>query len=153
MPGRLIHTNEVLVHLGDAYYAERSAAQALQVLGRRQAGLAESLTDAKSELRLFQERVRAVQQVRWRACCSSADCLLLSADIHAVGTRVIGQDPACYFASWSLGLLYDYNACTRSAVARAHQLAAYVLTLGIVASALILRPRTERVSWGNPALT
>ena len=118
MPGRLIHTTEILVHLGEAYYAERSAAQvssgapytarsqfcvpssnrartssgidaeqlpdvrnewlrnrllasaaqALQVLARRQAGLAESLTDAKSELRLFQERVRAVQQVRLRAC-------------------------------------------------------------------------------------
>jgi hypothetical protein len=37
------------------------------VLARRQAGLAESLTDAKSELRLFQERVRAVQQVRRHA--------------------------------------------------------------------------------------
>ena len=36
MPGRLIHTNEILVHLGDSYYAERSAAQALHVLARRQ---------------------------------------------------------------------------------------------------------------------
>jgi prefoldin subunit 5 len=32
MPGRLIHTNELLVHLGDAYYAERSAAQVRVVL-------------------------------------------------------------------------------------------------------------------------
>eukprot|EP00976_Prorocentrum_cordatum_P104414 1193881-Prorocentrum_minimum.AAC.3 len=34
MPGRLIHTNEILVHIGDAYYAERSSSQALDTLAR-----------------------------------------------------------------------------------------------------------------------
>ncbi|XP_050035040.1 unconventional prefoldin RPB5 interactor-like [Dermacentor andersoni] len=35
MPGRLIHTNEVLVLLGDNWFAERSASQALGIAERR----------------------------------------------------------------------------------------------------------------------
>ncbi|CAK9876721.1 unnamed protein product [Sphagnum jensenii] len=35
MPGRLIHTNEFLVLLGEGYYAERSAKQAVEILERR----------------------------------------------------------------------------------------------------------------------
>lgn len=38
MPGKLIHTNEILVLLGDQYYAERSAKQAVEILGRRREG-------------------------------------------------------------------------------------------------------------------
>lgn len=38
MPGKLIHTNEILVLLGDQYYAERSAKQAVEILGRRRQG-------------------------------------------------------------------------------------------------------------------
>ncbi|ORX61968.1 hypothetical protein DM01DRAFT_1331445 [Hesseltinella vesiculosa] len=36
MPGKLIHTNEILVHLGDQYYAERSAKQAKEMAMARQ---------------------------------------------------------------------------------------------------------------------
>ena len=39
MPGKLIHTNEVTVYLGDQYYAERSAKQALGILERRKEGM------------------------------------------------------------------------------------------------------------------
>jgi hypothetical protein len=38
MPGKLVHTNEILVLLGDQYYAERSAKQAIEILGRRREG-------------------------------------------------------------------------------------------------------------------
>lgn len=38
MPGKIIHTNEILVLLGDQYYAERSAKQAVEILGRRREG-------------------------------------------------------------------------------------------------------------------
>uniref|UniRef100_A0A0A9BW71 Uncharacterized protein n=1 Tax=Arundo donax TaxID=35708 RepID=A0A0A9BW71_ARUDO len=34
-PGRLIHTNELLVLLGEGYYAERSAKQTIEILHRR----------------------------------------------------------------------------------------------------------------------
>ena len=35
MPGELVHTNEVLVLLGDNYFAEQSAAQATAIMQRR----------------------------------------------------------------------------------------------------------------------
>ena len=35
MPGKLIHTNEILVLLGDNWFVERSAAQAQQIVQRR----------------------------------------------------------------------------------------------------------------------
>ena len=38
MPGQLIHTNEILVLLGDNWFAERSAKQAGEIVERRIAG-------------------------------------------------------------------------------------------------------------------
>jgi prefoldin subunit 5 len=38
MPGKIVHTNEILVLLGDQYYAERSAKEALGILQRRREG-------------------------------------------------------------------------------------------------------------------
>lgn len=38
MPGAIIHTNEILVLLGEQYFAERSAKQAIEILGRRREG-------------------------------------------------------------------------------------------------------------------
>ncbi|XP_063605008.1 unconventional prefoldin RPB5 interactor-like [Penaeus indicus] len=35
MPGRLVHTNEILVLLGDNWFAERSAKQAIEIVKRR----------------------------------------------------------------------------------------------------------------------
>ncbi|KAI7853484.1 hypothetical protein BDC45DRAFT_536574 [Circinella umbellata] len=43
MPGKLIHTNEITVYLGDQYYAERSAKQALGILDRRRQVVDENL--------------------------------------------------------------------------------------------------------------
>lgn len=39
MPGKIIHTNEILVLLGDQYYAERSAKQAIEIVKRRKQGI------------------------------------------------------------------------------------------------------------------
>ena len=38
MPGQLIHTNEILVLLGDNWFAERSAKQACEIINRRISG-------------------------------------------------------------------------------------------------------------------
>ena len=38
MPGRLIHTNEILVLLGDNWFAERSAKEAVEIVKRRVKG-------------------------------------------------------------------------------------------------------------------
>ena len=35
MPGKLVHTNEITVLLGDNYFAERSVAQSLAIADRR----------------------------------------------------------------------------------------------------------------------
>ena len=38
MPGQLVHTNEILVLLGDNYFVERSAFQAVEIVSRRLKG-------------------------------------------------------------------------------------------------------------------
>ncbi|KAI8336316.1 hypothetical protein BC941DRAFT_428889 [Chlamydoabsidia padenii] len=43
MPGKLIHTNEIMVYLGDQYYVERSTKQALGILNRRKEAVDENL--------------------------------------------------------------------------------------------------------------
>jgi unconventional prefoldin RPB5 interactor 1 len=35
MPGKIVHTNEVLVLLGDNWFVERSAKQATEIVERR----------------------------------------------------------------------------------------------------------------------
>ncbi|KAG0185141.1 uri1, prefoldin-like chaperone [Apophysomyces sp. BC1034] len=50
MPGRLIHTNEILVLLGDQYYAERSAKQALAIVERRNELVNENLHLIEAQL-------------------------------------------------------------------------------------------------------
>ena len=35
MPGKMYHTNEVLVHLGDNWFSQRSARQAMDIAERR----------------------------------------------------------------------------------------------------------------------
>ena len=35
MPGKLVHTNEIMVLLGENWFTERSASQALEIVARR----------------------------------------------------------------------------------------------------------------------
>ncbi|KAK8962193.1 hypothetical protein KSP40_PGU022583 [Platanthera guangdongensis] len=46
-PGRLIHTNEFMVLLGEGYYAERSAKQTVEILQRRGKSLEAHLESLK----------------------------------------------------------------------------------------------------------
>ncbi|KAI9251576.1 hypothetical protein BY458DRAFT_523648 [Sporodiniella umbellata] len=43
MPGKIIHTNEILAYLGDQYYAERSTKQAMEILSRKKKHVSEKL--------------------------------------------------------------------------------------------------------------
>ncbi|ORY96674.1 hypothetical protein BCR43DRAFT_492078 [Syncephalastrum racemosum] len=61
MPGKLIHTNEITVLLGDQYYAERSAKQALEILSRRKKVVEESLSIAEAELNALTNKVETAQ--------------------------------------------------------------------------------------------
>ncbi|KAL3679168.1 hypothetical protein R1sor_022124 [Riccia sorocarpa] len=49
-PGRLIHTNEFLVLLGEGYYSERSAKQTVGILERRDAFLLNKIENVKSHV-------------------------------------------------------------------------------------------------------
>jgi prefoldin alpha subunit len=50
MPGHLKHTNEVLVLLGDDLFAERSVAQACEMIARRQARIADKIAPLEAEV-------------------------------------------------------------------------------------------------------
>lgn len=49
MPGKLIHTNEITVLLGDEYFVERSAKQAAEIAGRRIKQCEKMLSDLEKE--------------------------------------------------------------------------------------------------------
>lgn len=60
MPGKLIHTNEILVLLGDQYYAERSAKQAVEILGRRRQVVDENLRLVEAQLNSFKAKKESI---------------------------------------------------------------------------------------------
>ena len=62
-PGRLVHTNELLVLLGSDLYAERSASQTLDILERRREMLREKIEGAQSSVDAMDSRVAAVDAV------------------------------------------------------------------------------------------
>ncbi|XWS63426.1 hypothetical protein CRYUN_Cryun06bG0096300 [Craigia yunnanensis] len=72
-PGRLIHTNEFLVLLGESYYAERTAKQTVEILKRRGKSL-ESKVDAlkavmqdlKAEASFFDSSASQAAEGLWR---------------------------------------------------------------------------------------
>ncbi|KAF9285483.1 uri1, prefoldin-like chaperone [Mortierella antarctica] len=49
MPGKLIHTNEVLVMLGDNWFVDRSAVQAAEIVDRRMEYVQENITKLKTQ--------------------------------------------------------------------------------------------------------
>mmetsp|Transcript_46189 Transcript_46189/g.147803 ORF Transcript_46189/g.147803 Transcript_46189/m.147803 type:complete len:157 (-) Transcript_46189:211-681(-) len=55
-PGELIHTNELLVHLGDSYYVEASAMQAGGIIDRRRTFLGDKIAAAEEGLRDMRAR-------------------------------------------------------------------------------------------------
>lgn len=57
MPGKLIHTNEILVLLGDNWFAERSAKQAVEIVNRRALFVQERLASLQKDLQNMEARV------------------------------------------------------------------------------------------------
>lgn len=58
MPGKLIHTNEVLVLLGDNWMIERSAKQSGEMIDRRLAGIEEHIKNLNEEKNKFVEAIK-----------------------------------------------------------------------------------------------
>ena len=54
MEGNLVHTNEIMVLLGDNWFAERSTAQASEICDRRISKCDEKITKLNDELKLLQ---------------------------------------------------------------------------------------------------
>ncbi|XP_046573327.1 LOW QUALITY PROTEIN: unconventional prefoldin RPB5 interactor-like [Haliotis rubra] len=63
MPGRLVHTNEVMVLLGDNWFAERSAKQAAEIVSRRIKAVEVSLEKLTEEKRLLTPRQVFTQEL------------------------------------------------------------------------------------------
>lgn len=53
MPGKLVHTNEILVLLGDNWFVEKSAKQACELVDRRLKSIDAYLTDLNKEKKNF----------------------------------------------------------------------------------------------------
>jgi prefoldin alpha subunit len=56
-PGHLTRTNEIMVHLGDAYYAEVTAGHAKGIVQRKQAAVADGITKAQQQLKALHARL------------------------------------------------------------------------------------------------
>ncbi|KAI8985309.1 hypothetical protein BDB01DRAFT_896422 [Pilobolus umbonatus] len=62
MPGKLIHTNEILVLLGDKYYAERSAKQALDIIQRRKQFVDSQLKAVDDEIKSMKTKNDVIEK-------------------------------------------------------------------------------------------
>ncbi|CAF0896931.1 unnamed protein product [Adineta ricciae] len=58
IPGRVIHSNEILVLLGDNYFAERSCKQAIEIVDRRLTNIEENLRKHEKEKEVFHQQKR-----------------------------------------------------------------------------------------------
>ncbi|XP_052061167.1 unconventional prefoldin RPB5 interactor 1-like [Mytilus californianus] len=61
MPGKLVHTNEILVLLGDNWFVERSAKQACGIIDRRAKSIHKEIENLQKQKELLQPRLDAVK--------------------------------------------------------------------------------------------
>ncbi len=59
MPGKLVHTNEILILLGDNWFVEKSAKQACQLIDRRLIGINEHMD------KLNKEKTNLLEAIEW----------------------------------------------------------------------------------------
>lgn len=64
MPGRLTHTNEIMVLLGDNWFAERSTSQALEMVERRKKYLEKNIAGIKEDLKNFESAVNFASEIQ-----------------------------------------------------------------------------------------
>jgi unconventional prefoldin RPB5 interactor 1 len=56
IPGRIIHSNEILVLLGDNYFVERSCKQSMDIINRRLKNIDENLEKHRQEREVFNQQ-------------------------------------------------------------------------------------------------
>ncbi|KAJ2837991.1 hypothetical protein FBU31_001022 [Coemansia sp. 'formosensis'] len=62
-PGKLMHTNEILVSLGDNWFTERSAKQAAGIAKRREEYVDGKIRDCRRDLKEFGQRKKLVPEI------------------------------------------------------------------------------------------
>ena len=96
MPGQLVHTNEVLVLLGDNWFAERSAKQAAEIVDRRMN------SKTISSVKVFQD----LHCFSCRFYNSLSPCIAADNFCKQFGPRPVRQnvrpdlDPICLTLRW-----------------------------------------------------
>ncbi|XP_067053226.1 unconventional prefoldin RPB5 interactor 1-like isoform X2 [Acropora muricata] len=64
MPGKLVHTNEITVLLGDNWFAERSASQALKIVERRKKYLEDNIAGINKDIKSFDARLKFAADIQ-----------------------------------------------------------------------------------------
>ncbi|XP_050399193.1 unconventional prefoldin RPB5 interactor [Patella vulgata] len=64
MPGKIVHTNEIMVLLGDNWFVERSSKQAAEIAGRRLTTIDKSIHDLNEQKKLLQPRVDVTSELQ-----------------------------------------------------------------------------------------
>ncbi|XP_068721846.1 unconventional prefoldin RPB5 interactor-like [Montipora capricornis] len=64
MPGKLVHTNEITVLLGDNWFAERSASQAVEIVARRKKYLENNIAGIKQDIESFDARLKFAEDIQ-----------------------------------------------------------------------------------------
>ncbi|XP_073234238.1 uncharacterized protein [Porites lutea] len=64
MPGKLVHTNEITVLLGDNWFAERSASQAVEIVARRKKYLETNIAGLNADIESFDARIKFASDIQ-----------------------------------------------------------------------------------------
>merc|ERR1712227_284157 len=64
MPGKLVHTNEILCLLGDNWFADRSAKQACGIIDRRIQQIDKTIEDLNKQYGLLEPRAELTQEIQ-----------------------------------------------------------------------------------------
>lgn len=64
MPGKLVHTNEITVLLGDNWFAERSASQALKIVERRKKYVEDNIAGIDKDIKSFDARLKFAADIQ-----------------------------------------------------------------------------------------
>ncbi|KAK3086125.1 hypothetical protein FSP39_013907, partial [Pinctada imbricata] len=63
MPGELVHTNEILVLLGDNWFVDRSAKQAAEIVQRRIKSIEKEICQLKEQRKLLEPRLQFTSEI------------------------------------------------------------------------------------------
>ena len=64
MPGKLVHTNELLVHLGDHWFAQRSAKQSSQIAERKLEKCERQLVELEKSEKLITDWLASIDELK-----------------------------------------------------------------------------------------